>query len=394
MSMKLLYVSCGHPLLEADDCLTWNKLGLDWFSTGYYMDQEKPGVLPRIPHKINTYLIEELQKCTRSVDELSSSNILSKRYQQYTSIQNNVKNQIRFTTEFFTNFDIVIFNYDVWNIMNNLRAMDESGIRVVLKLFGLHPGKWEKEILDVRKSKNVCVVRTSNNEHLRLRDVNIKFGGYDAIIKQSIIPNKHIMSGWNGHKLQTLTMVNNFNAKIDNIQQRREYYCDIHSMINDYYPMLLHGAGNDDEPLAGKFITEFQKRKLLRDSRVCLCVGTPNANITYSFIEAFVMGTPIVAFSKKLWQGEPYEIDQIIDHGINGFIVKSPQEAAYYITQLMEDDELAQTISANARKKAISIFGRDVIAQKWKAILNDETLGKQKQRPNKKNRQRNIQKIR
>jgi len=165
-------------------------------------------------------------------------------------------------------------------------------------------------------------------------------------------------------------------------------------MINDYYPMLLHGAGNDDEPLAGKFITEFQKRKLLRDSRVCLCVGTPNANITYSFIEAFVMGTPIVAFSKKLWQGEPYEIDQIIDHGINGFIVKSPQEAAYYITQLMEDDELAQTISANARKKAISIFGRDVIAQKWKAILNDETLGKQKQRPNKKNRQRNIQKIR
>lgn len=371
--MRLLYVSHGHPLQEADDCLMWDKLGIDWFSTGHYIDSEKPGILPRIPHKIRHDLIEELQRGVCQLDQNSSGPTIIRRHQQFAS-NTNVKNVFKFTTEFLTNFDIVLFNHDVGNILSNLRAIDESKVRVMLKLFGMHPVRFEKEIYDLRTKKGVYIIRNSSVEHMRIpENSDIEFGGCDIVIRGSIVPDEHTVSGWIGNKKQVITLSNSMNHH-PNI--RRRYYCEIYDRINKRYPMILHGSDNDNEPLSGGFISEKAKIKLLKESRVSLCIGTPGSNNTYSMVEAWVMGIPVVAFSKEMWQSPAYEVDQLIDHEKNGFIANSPIEASAYITQLMEDEELAQIISKNAREKAVSIYGRDVLVKLWKQVLDDNTCGR------------------
>ena len=55
--MKLLYVAGGHPMQESDDLLMWDQLGIDWFSTGYYANSNKPGDLPLIEHKVNKRIL-------------------------------------------------------------------------------------------------------------------------------------------------------------------------------------------------------------------------------------------------------------------------------------------------------------------------------------------------
>ena len=37
MTLKVLYLSYMHPTLEYEDCLIFEELGFDWFSTGVYM---------------------------------------------------------------------------------------------------------------------------------------------------------------------------------------------------------------------------------------------------------------------------------------------------------------------------------------------------------------------
>ena len=64
-----------------------------------------------------------------------------------------------------------------------------------------------------------------------------------------------------------------------------------------------------------------------------------------------------------------YEVDEIIENGINGFIGNNIQELRKYIEVLLEDHELAKSISVNARKTAIEYFGKKKIGEQWKTLL-------------------------
>jgi len=64
-----------------------------------------------------------------------------------------------------------------------------------------------------------------------------------------------------------------------------------------------------------------------------------------------------------------YEIEEIIEHGVSGFIGHSIQEMRGYIEQLLNDHQLAKEISANARARAIELFGKEKISKQWDDFL-------------------------
>ncbi len=87
-------------------------------------------------------------------------------------------------------------------------------------------------------------------------------------------------------------------------------------------------------------------------------------------VESWVMGIPTVVFGQKMWQSPlAYEPDKLITHGIDGFIVETPQEASDYIKLLLSDHKLAKQVGEAGRKRAVSIYGRNVIATQWKEFL-------------------------
>jgi glycosyltransferase involved in cell wall biosynthesis len=137
---------------------------------------------------------------------------------------------------------------------------------------------------------------------------------------------------------------------------------------NSNYAFALFGAGNGcDIP----YLKHQEKVDLLRTSRIALCIGTPHANNTYSFVEAWVMGIPQVIFGKELWNTQTYEVGELVTHGENGFIANTIDEAINHIDILMKNYDLARYISENSREKAVSIYGREVLSQQWQKFFKE-----------------------
>ena len=116
--MKLLYVGMGHPLQEADDCLMWHKLGLDWFSTGYYSQSKQPGDLPYINHTNDPGLTKLWNNCTGHIAIYDTpGGIIGVKNKTFTSY--NQPNLWQFTVEFMSQFDIILFNHYTENLRIN-----------------------------------------------------------------------------------------------------------------------------------------------------------------------------------------------------------------------------------------------------------------------------------
>ena len=88
-------------------------------------------------------------------------------------------------------------------------------------------------------------------------------------------------------------------------------------------------------------------------------------------MEAMMCGLPTVA----------YDIDgvgEIIDNGVNGFLIKKANSAAMAnaISRLLDDSDLARQMGANARKKAQRLWSLDKCALEHENTLTKLALGK------------------
>ena len=161
---------------------------------------------------------------------------------------------------------------------------------------------------------------------------------------------------------------------------RRDFchYDEIIKVLEDFPDAKVYGGGNDDlGPLNGGDVPYDNMKGLLRDSRAYLYGGTWPASYTLSFIEPLMLGIPVVALGRKLAEPdrfEPfrfYEIPDIIQNGINGFISDDINQLKGNVQALLEDYELAKRIGEAGRKTAIEIFGKDKIAGQWKEFLDN-----------------------
>lgn len=363
--MKLLYVSSGHPLQEADDCLMWEKLGIDWFSTGYYSITDSPGDLPTIHMKSREDLLPLFQTqsgTTEPADRLGTE--CGEKNRTWTNQV--IRNQWRFTQDFIEKFDVIFFNFFVNNVSDNLRIIKHK--TCFLKTYSMHPLAYEPIIQRLRQKNGLKVVRNSPYEHMRMPQGGgvrgTRFGGYDFVIRGSVVKDEHEVNGWTGEQEKVCTFSSYLVGNHNNPVTQARKFAYLKTAEECGYQCDYFGIGNN-------FITHTEKLKVLREYRANLVVGTPNASNTYSFVEAWIMGQPLVVFGRPLWYSPTYEPDTLITHGQDGFIGNSPQECASYIKQLMNDHSLAKTIGANGRARALTVYGRETLAQQWRNAFNE-----------------------
>lgn len=349
----------GHPLQESDDCLMWDRLGLEWFSTGYYSQSEQPGDLPYIKHS-RIYnevkpLFDLIQKSTHPFDKPEGD--VGKKNKQWTGLDTN--NLFRFSKKMLRKFDAIFFNFFIENVEDNWGRI--KNFPLFFKTYSMHPVDWEHKIGEFRE-KGLTVIRNSPKEHLRPI-----YAGHDAIIRGSVVRDEDEFSGWIGDKKSVVTFSNYIKSGGMAERRRLRYYKILRKTSN--YPFELYGVGNQNILGSPGFVTHEKKLDILRHARVSLIIGTPNSNNTYSMVESWIMGVPIVVFGKRLWQSASYEADELIQNGVDGFYSDSLSDLRKYIHMLMTDDELAKRISEAGRKKAISIYGRQVLSEQWRQLF-------------------------
>jgi hypothetical protein len=362
VSFRLLYVPSGHPLQEADDCLMWDRLGIQWLSTGYYSRSSKPGDLPELHAPLLPELGEQLER-------QYSDTFPSDHPDTFCGIKNKawtgqvVRNMWIFDEAFARKFDAVLFSHFPENARENVKTF--RGRPVCLKTYGMHAGHQELEIKTARR-EGIKVIRNNPKEHMTYGQT---YAGHDAIIRGSVVRDEDELSGWTGEVLRACTFSSGFDYAM---RERTVVYEAVKKFVR--YPCEIYGTMNDRYAGKDVFLGHEQKLRVLRQYRVNLVVGTPMSTNTYSMVEAWVMGQPIVAFGPNLWQSPACEVPDLIENGVDGFYSDDLRQLGRYVVTLMRSPKVAQAVSEAARKKAVAIYGRAVLAEQWRAFFKNQGL--------------------
>ncbi len=133
-------------------------------------------------------------------------------------------------------------------------------------------------------------------------------------------------------------------------------------------------AGNNSENIGGLGrISYDDMRALLRACRVYLYTGTQPASYTLGLIEAMMTGIPVVSIGPEWMRIFPYgpamfEAAEIVsDDGMDYGDANSIEWVRARLGRMMDYE--AEEHSACMRRKAISLFGIDTIADQWAAYL-------------------------
>lgn len=340
--MRLLYLSC-HETLEHSELILFHELGYELFSPGAYVEPQNRGdqcMRPGIPGL--TYNPDVVQQYHRIGTQFPGQD-----------------GKKHLTKEFVDNFDAVIVMHIPDWIEVNWEAIKHK--RVIWRTIGQSVASVEKRMAPY-KSQGLQIVRYSPRE-ARIPH----FAGMDALIR--FYKDPAIYQGWTGEALQVI----NFSQSM----QQRGTHCNyaLFEQVTRPFQRKLFGPENHQPGFGmGKLSWADQIRELQK-ARVYFYTGTHPASYTLNFIESWMTGTPVVAIGPKygnadVWRNHDlYEIQDLIQDGVNGFVSDEPQILTARIQQLLDDKALADRISAAGRAEAIRHFNKDMIGAAWKAFL-------------------------
>lgn len=350
--MKLLYVSSFHGALEYDELSLFSELGIDWFSTGLYLNPENPSLehAPRKPinKKAQLDLINYFLSFNPNY-KIYDVPILKK--------------------DFVDQFDIVLVSHccptQLAPLQRNWDVIKHKP--VIWRTYTQQSSALEAAIQRYR-NEGLKLVRISPRE----RTIPY-YAGDDAIIRGHLDENEYY--GWTGED-QTVLTFNNFFMK-RHIHSNTDIYLRIkHQMAPINFE--LYGCNNEDAPMCLGELSWEQVKEKYRKSRVYFALGSKPASLTYNLLEAMLTGAPVVTWGPELgnlrqirdW-ANTYEVPEIIVNGENGFCFDNEKEIKAHIRLLLHDDKLANKISINARKTIIAMFSKEKIKNDWAAFLND-----------------------
>jgi hypothetical protein len=342
--MKILYLSC-HSILEYDEVKLLHELGHEVFSPGAYVEPDNPGDASLRP----------------SIPGLSYDEDLLKQWHKLAGEHPGEDTKDYLTKEFVDNFDCVIVMHLPRWIERNWDAIKHK--RVIWRTIGQSIPTVEVQLAKYRK-QGMQIVRYSPKETTLDRYI-----GDDALIRFYKDPDEY--GPWTGENKRVITFAQHM--------AKRNAACNYQFFENTTRPFERHlfGPGNEGkEWTSGKVPYEQLKREMC-ENRVYFYTGTHPASYTLNFMEAWMTGMPIVAIGNARGNAPYfpgvylYEVGELIENGVTGFVSDQMTEIRKYITDLFNDDAMAQEISKNARAQAIKVFGRDTIAPQWKEFLGE-----------------------
>ena len=335
--MKLCYVGT-HEVLEREELALFTELGIDCFSyQGAFAHPEGHPLLKRPGIPGMTYYPELV--------EIANANAKTK-----------------IPKEFFDNFDVIVIMHDPDVVVENWDRMKHK--KVVWRTIGQSTATVENMVRRMRY-EGLKIVRMSQKE-----ENIIGFVGSDALIRFYKDPEEWF--DWNGKEKRVINFTQTLKGRT---------LCHYDSIMKSIegFPALIYGSGNTNlGSLDGGELPYDLMKGALRDNRMFIYGGTWPSPYTLSLQEAMMSGCPVVAIGSELANAvvpqserwDYYEIPNIIKNGENGFYSDNINEIRGYLSQLLEDEELAKKISAEGRKTAIRLWGKDRALKEWKSFFD------------------------
>lgn len=334
--MNLFYISC-HSILEYDELKLFHEIGINVFSAGAYSNPNGHPTLPR-PGLPQLTHYPDLEKAA-----------------SYIRTNNNIIPQ-----EIIDWADVIMFMHEPEMLYKNWGKIKHK--KVIFRSIGQCVPHQEKLLSELRQDGLLIIRYAETEKNLQ------NFAGQDALIRFYKDPFE--FTGWNGNKNRVI----NFTQSL----KERRNFCHYDEIMGamDGLDAVIYGNSNENlGDISGGELSYDDMKREMRDNRVYLYGGTWPAPYTLSFIEAWMTGIPVVAISKRLAQPpihQPlkfYEVEDLIDHGVSGFVGDSIEQLREYIVLLMNDHDSALEIGKKGRLAATKLFGHAAIREQWRKFL-------------------------
>lgn len=330
--MKIHYISC-HSILEYDEVQLLTDLGHDVFSNGSYLDPSGHVTLPR--------------------PGISGA----KMYHDYVDLAlNHPKTSL--PSELIDPFDLIIVMHSPNVIANNWEKLRHK--KVIWRTIGQSTENVEDTLKPMRED-GMKIMRYSPHER-RISN----YIGEDVLIR--FYKNEDDFKNWNGKSNDVVNFSQSLKGRRDHC-----HYDEIFQVIQKFDGMV-YGPGNED---LGKYnggaIPYHSQIHKMQTAKAMIYGGTAPASYTLSFIEALMMGLPIVAISNSManiiYNFDFYECEDILRQ-CGGIVCGSIDEMIDQTSRLLDDNHLSQQISSQQRAMAVDMFGKNKIMKEWEDFLN------------------------
>lgn len=359
---KVLYVSSNHPVLEYDDLTVFNELGVDWFSTGIYIDPQHP--LPLCKRRaMNIPQNEELAEAFYADNPNFN-------FDPHLAAPPNVN----LTDSFLDRFDIVIVNNFFHFLQNNWKTLRNR--KTFFRSYYYSNPAQELKLSGMKASSDLKLIRMFPQE-LGIPNT----AGADYVIQNYVDPEEY--KGWTGEEEKVLTFQNDMLVRLHHRDQLGLVVFDsYHAYLNVVKSMgteLFDLYGYNNRIKLSKGVVSWDEQKsLYQKSRCFFSLGSKPGPYTYTFLEAMATGMPTINFGhgfgdyKHPWYKGSYIVPEIVTHGENGFVSDDLNEIADIIRQLMSNKSLAKSVSENARQTVVNRFSKDISKDLWKGFFEKE----------------------
>lgn len=333
--IKILYLSC-HETLEYYDVSNLRKLGFDVFVVGH-----------------NTFRSDN--NTFRKLSEPNNPDL--QRYFNQHFIRNFKAGQpVQLNFDFVNKFDFIINAHWTENMLMNWDYFKHKPLiyRSIASFFAHYENFYEPY-----RKQGMKIIRLSPAEKYV-----VGYIGEDASIRTSLDPDYY--KPWIGNNLNILTV--NKMMNICSSRMRKEY-----EEVTDIFKneRILCGKVNGDIPYSRNEVDENELNTLRQNCRVYFALCTKRAPLVYTFSEALMAGMPVVTFGKKLIGYEWFEQPDFIENGVSGFYSDTIQGLQDQIRILLNDYDLAKSMSIKGREIAIKHFSSDVIQLQWKEFFKN-----------------------
>lgn len=337
--MKILYLPC-HSILEFEEVKLFTELGHEVFSLGSYINPNTPHdpKRPKIEAPVNEYLL--------NVALQSSKENLHEKLIDWA--------------------DVIFIQHKPEWVLNNWEKIKHK--KVIWRTIGQSVPHIEAQML-LPFLSGMKIVRYSPEEKT-IKD----YAGESTIIRFYKDPEE--FKGYTGEIPAVLNITQSM--------KERNRFCgyDIFRDATEGLARNLYGTPSRnsdlslmDDPIWRGELSFDALKEAYRANRTYFYTGTYPASYTLNFIEAMMTGIPIVAIGRKLanlniFDMDAYEVDKIIENGVNGYVSDNIEELRGYCKMLLENPEKAKEIGARGRETAIELFGKETIKNQWKEFFN------------------------